>query len=33
MSNDRYLFLLKISPKVTVWRVEDTRQMTARLGD
>ena len=33
VSNDRYPAPLKLSPKVTVWRVEDIREMIARLGD
>ena len=33
VSSGRYPAPLKISPKVTVWRVEDIREMIARLGD
>ena len=33
VSNGRYPAPLKLSPKVTVWRVEDIREMIARLGD
>ena len=33
VSSGRYPAPLKLSPKVTVWRVEDIREMIARLGD
>ena len=33
VSNGRYPAPLKLSPKVTVWRVKDIREMIARLGD
>tara|TARA_B100000768_G_scaffold5573_1_gene6614 strand:- start:1641 stop:1868 length:228 start_codon:yes stop_codon:yes gene_type:complete len=33
VSSGRYPAPLKLSPKVTVWRVEDIREMIAQLGD
>jgi len=33
VSNGRYPAPLKLSPKVTVWRVEDIRKMITQLGD
>ena len=33
VSSGRYPAPLKLSPKVTVWRVEDMREMIAQLGD
>ena len=33
VSSGRYPAPIKLSPKVTVWRVEDIREMIARLGD
>ena len=33
VSSGRYLAPLKLSPRVTVWRIEDIREMIARLGD
>ena len=33
VSSGRYPAPLKLSPRVTVWRVEDIREMIARLGD
>ena len=33
VSNGRYPAPLKLSPKVTVWRVEDIRKMITQLAD
>ncbi|MDA9919396.1 hypothetical protein N9D72_03845 [Porticoccaceae bacterium] len=33
VSSGRYPAPLKLSPRVTVWRIEDIREMIARLGD
>ena len=33
VSSRRYPAPLKLSPRVTVWRIEDIREMIARLGD
>ena len=33
VSSGRYPAPIKLSPKVTVWRVEDIREMIAQLGD